>query len=200
MFNNRWVVIGLCIAAVGMVGIQVVGPLLNRGSTPDAAVMTMSDDEDWADEPWAGSDDSDGDSGIGLGVATGIDTAVQGLQLTAAQRDLKRIDVAELVWNAAPSRDPFARNAMLATAAIQAVQASAAEAGPTTTQRQAVARPWPTATAVVVSDTRRYAVFGSMILEPGARFNDFEVRTIEPNTVVLRDLRDNRSQTIRVVP
>ncbi|MEM8548404.1 MAG: hypothetical protein AAGF46_09615 [Pseudomonadota bacterium] len=196
MFNNRWVVIGLCIAAVAMVGIQIIGPLLGRSSAPEAAIMTTGDDEDWADEPWTGSDDWDGDPGIN----TGIDTAVQGLQLTVAQRDLKRIDVAELVWNAAPSRDPFARNALLATAAIQAVQASAAEAGPVTPLRQAIARPWPTATAVVVSDTRRYAVFGSMILEPGARFDDFEVRTIEPNTVVLRDLRDNRSQTIRVVP
>ena len=73
MLNNRWFVIALSVAALAMVGLRVVKPLLGDREEP-----FIPDDPDY----YA----LDIDSEL---TGTGIDTPLQGAQFDSAQRDIR---------------------------------------------------------------------------------------------------------------
>ncbi len=182
MLNNKWF-IGVLALLAGYFIFQRIMPLIFDGDDGFDAPIVL-EDEDYYDE---------GD----LLSSTGIETAEQGLQFDSAQHDLKRIDVADLFWNEAPSRDPFVPFGRLRKVDAEAVKNKVAGGSTTIAPRDS----WrPLVSAIVNSSQHQYAVIDGEIRRVGDRFNGHRLVAVAQNSVRLTNLGNNESQEVMVKP
>ncbi|MEO0614827.1 MAG: hypothetical protein AAFY69_01695 [Pseudomonadota bacterium] len=177
MLNNRWFVIALSVAALAMVGLRVVKPLLADREAP-----FIPDDPDY----YA----LDIDSEL---TGTGIDTPLQGLQFDSAQRDIRSIDVASLQWQERPGRDPYSPAPRVTEAVLDAVRADVSKPVMTPSAIR-----WPAVTAVVDSRKHQYAVVDGVIRKPGERFGGFRLAEVGERGVHVVHAASQQSRHLKV--
>ena len=177
MLNNRWFVLVLAAAAVLLVGLRVVKPILDNADEE----IVIPDDPDY----YAVDIDSDL-------TGTGIDTALQGAQFDSAQRAIRSIDVDALHWDERPARDPYAPAARVAATDRNALDAVVARAIPVSAIR------WPTVSAVVDSRQHQFAVIDGVIRRPGDQFNGFRLAAIETRTARIQHAASRQVKQVKV--
>ncbi|MEM9171109.1 MAG: hypothetical protein AAGA84_00235 [Pseudomonadota bacterium] len=190
MFNNKWVIIGLCVVAALTVFNQVIRPLMKSDSSADAAIDAGMADGPMIDSSMADMDDPS--------MADMMPQTTNNAVPTELQRDtLMAIDVSALAWNASPLRDPFSPTPLMASLLASSGQAEQQLTAASTTGQ--LVR-WPRPTAIVHSQDRSAVVFGSEIYSEGDGFHDFRIRDIQQNSVLLVHNTTEQFKRVRVTP
>jgi hypothetical protein len=181
LLGNKFVVLGLSLAAAVFMYVRIVAPLLPQ---------------DYDDVPFVESPEAY-DEVDGATVDGSIEAAQPRLKLATAQYNLRNIDVAMLQFNENPRRDPFIDTPIKA-APLAAVDVKAST--PDNKRSAATTVKLPVLTAVVHSQDQSAAVINDRIVRAGDQIGRFKVQTIRRDHVVLAATTSNRSVQLRVTP
>ncbi len=155
--NSVWGVALLCVIGAGLVVWRVVLPLVDAAG--DAQFASMDEEDDWLEEA--------GD-------------------LEAVRHTLTAIDVADVRWNATPSRDPFAVQHDIDPRDLDRVQTKLTVA------------PRPSLDALVSGSSSKLAIIDGEVVSEGDRVAGYRVASIELGGVRLLNETNGVSEIIRV--
>ncbi len=178
--RNNGVVAVLAVAAVAVVYLRVVQPLMQDDVVFEDAPPILGEEFDTIADPAAPY----GDTSLGL-------------EIVSAQYDVGHFSATDLHWNEQPARDPFTPRVVIDADDVDAVQdkvkatVSGKRAAPTKLTL-------PTVSAVVRSESYRYAIVNGEILSIGDRIANFQVEKMGRASVTFRLLSSNRTFNVVV--
>ncbi|MFK7888957.1 MAG: hypothetical protein AB8G16_19030 [Gammaproteobacteria bacterium] len=181
LFSNKFVVLGMSLAAAVFVYVRIVVPLMPANYDDEPVVEFPDLDDEFAQ----------------AAIEPEAQAAQPRLKLATAQYDLRNIDVAMLQFNETPRRDPFIDTPIEAAplAAVNLITTT-----PLKKRSTPAARALPILTAVVHSSDQTAAVIDDRIVRLGDRVGNFKVQQIQRDHVVLASANSNQSVQLRVTP
>lgn len=177
LLKSNAVIIVLALVALFFVYSNIVKPLVGtQEQAMEAAIVDVPPDlPPESNEPTAGGSE-------------------QALQMATAQYDIGHFETSDLHWNEHPERDPFAPRSAIKEQDVTAVQdkVQVSVRGVKVSQLAV-----PVVSAVVRSQSYRYAVINDQIVGIGDRVGAYRVDRLDRASVTLRRLSSN--QIIKVL-